>query len=545
MTAMLRVVAVLAAVSLIVAQDFLVAARRGALALTDWWADASFHVATIDAIASLLRGGEQWDFSGYGLPSGFYHFLSYVPAAAATAALGIEPIASYAYIYAPLSIFLFAFGIWLIQAECWPGEHALWATAVFMLLPEAVAGLGAIHDFLLLKWLVSVSPGLGYGVFVSAVAWTLCLRGVRQRRPALIALAWAVCALLILVKAHLFVANALPLVLYAIVLYPGLRPRVRWLCAGAFLAAYGLATWAASASPAIPLIRLDFSSARDYAATLARIEPMIAPVRWALATCAALPAALAPIALALLLLLVHLGVLAIPFALQLRFDARHGHLSRWLPTLAILATYLLHAVGLAHDARPYTHQGEPLELNHRPFIWAIALAEVATLASLAGRAATFLTPAPRWLLIVPLVPVALAFHHGYQYAPRWAPPRVDYQAAYFDALDEVRRSAAGGEIVQATDLDPYLVARAVTRHAPWVARSVFRLHPSAEASARADEVSAWLDDDDPTRIEAFARQRGIVWIVENDRRRVRWPRDVIARHRVWQRDGAAVYRFAP
>ncbi len=37
------------------------------------------------------------------------------------------------------------------------------------------------------------------------------------------------CALLILIKAHLFVANALALGLYTVALYPGLRARRRCL----------------------------------------------------------------------------------------------------------------------------------------------------------------------------------------------------------------------------------------------------------------------------------------------------------------------------
>lgn len=541
----LRVFLALAAVSLIASQDFLVGARHGSRALSGWWADASFHVVTIDAIAAALRGGERWDFAGHGLESGFYHFLSYVPAAVATAAFGLAPIASYAYVYAPLSMFLFAAGLWLIQAECWPRERALWATVVFMLLPEAIAGLGALHDYLLLKWLVSVSPGLGYGVFASALAWTLCLRGIRQRRLALVALGWIVCALLILIKAHLFVANALPLGLYTIARYPALRARHRWALAAAFGAAYGLATWAAGAVPAIPLIRLDFAIARDYAATLARIEPLAAPVRWALGTCAALPAALAPVALAVVLLVVHLGLFIVPFAVQLRFDARAGQLARWLPTLAILATYLLHAVGLAHDLRAYTHQGQPFELNHRPFVWAVALVEVATLASLADRARAFLTPGRRWLLAALLAPVAIFFYRGIQFAPRWSPPRIDHPAAYFDALDDLRRSARPGEIVQATDLDPHLVAQAVTGHPAYVAGSAFRMRAPEPVASRAREVEAWLDEPDAARVEAFAREHGIVWVVETDRRSARWPEEIAARHRVRQDGGVAVYRFAP
>lgn len=544
MTGRLGVFLALAVVSLVASQDFLLGARRGSQALTEWWTDASFHVVTIDAIAALLRGGEHWDFAGHGLSSGFYHFLSYVPAAAATAAFGIEPIASYAYVYAPLSIFLFAAGLYLLQAECWSRERALWATVAFMLLPEAIAGLGALHDYLLLKWLVSVSPGLGYGVFASAAAWVLCLRGIRHRRPGLVALGWAVCTLLILVKAHLFVANALPLGLYTVASYPGLRAGRRGLLAGAFLAAYALATWIASGSPAIPLIRLDFAIARDYAATLARIEPLTAPVRWSLQACAALPAWLAPAALAAVLLAVHLGLFVVAFALQLRFDARQGQLARWLPTLAILAAYLLHAAGLAHDLREYTHQGQPFELNHRPFVWAIALVEVATVASLADRAQAWATPARRWILVALLVPVAALFYRGIQYAPRWSPPRIDYPAAYFDALDDVRRSARAGEIVQAADMDPYLVAEAVTRRSPYVARSVFRMRHAAPVESRAAEVAAWLDSKDADRVVAFARERGIAWVVESDRRRVHWPPEIVERNRVWQRDGVSVYRFS-
>jgi hypothetical protein len=218
---------------------------------------------------------------------------------------------------------------------------------------------------------------------------------------------------------------------------------------------------------------------------------------------------------------------------------------RWVPTLAILATYLLHAVGLAHDARVYTHQGESLELNHRPFVWAIALVETATLASIAERAGAFAAPLRRWAFAALLVPVALVFYRGIQFQPRWSPPRIDYSTAYFDALDYVKLNAAAGEIVQATDLDPFLVTQAVSRRAPYVASSVFRLHPPPPVAVRAGEVTAWLDEQDPRRIEAFARQHRIAWVVESEKRRLRWPEEVIARFRVLQRDQASVFRFPP
>src|SRR5438477_3472223 len=142
------VVVVLVLVTLIAAQDFYLADYDTAHALKRWWVDASFHVINIDALVNLLQGHPLPGNSDTGVAWGFYHFISYIPAALGCVVFGISPIKSYALIYAPLSVFLFAFGIWWLAAAFWTKEQALWATALFMLLPDAMPYLASSHEFL-------------------------------------------------------------------------------------------------------------------------------------------------------------------------------------------------------------------------------------------------------------------------------------------------------------------------------------------------------------------------------------------------------------
>jgi hypothetical protein len=538
-------VIVLALVTIVAAQDFYLAPHASALALQAWWVDASFHVVNINALSNLLAGHALPANADTGVGSGLYHFLSYVPAALACIALGLTPIQSYALVYAPLSLFLFGLGIWLLAQACWSRERALWATVVFMLLPDSLPYVASSHEFLRTKWLVSVSPGLGYGVFASALAWVLTLAGIRKARPAYVAAGWVACAAIVLVKAHLFFANALPLVVYTLAFYPGLKKTQRALLVALFLVAYAAATRVAGYFPGIPLIRLDFSNAATYAGVLAGFRPLDAISALLLRAASGLPVYLAPVGLAGALLYVHFGFLLLLGLLLLRRDAQRGQAGRWMPALAILAAYLLHAVGLAPDTRAYTYSGEPIELVHRPFVWAVAMITVCILCSLAASYPRALSAGRRWILCLLLLPASIYFYHGMQFAQHWSAPRIEYGSAYFEGLRYVEQHAARDELVQAADLDPYLAAEAASGHAPYVANYAMRLHPSADTLARSGEVERWLQETDPARIVEFAARHRIAWLLVGDAEKLRWPQAFIALHAQFRKNGVVVLRLIP
>jgi hypothetical protein len=537
----LAVAAILVLLTLIASQDFYLAHYESATALKSWWIDASFHVTNINALAATLQGQVLPGGSDTGVASGFYHFLSYLPSALACVLFGLHPIKAFALIYAPLSIFLFSYGIWLIVASCWPKEITLWATAFFLLLPDSIPYVYSSHEFLRLKWLVAVSPGLGYGVFVSALAWILCLRGIRTSRPSLVAAGWLVCLLTVIVKGHLFVANALPLVVYTLTCYPGIERRQRYGLIALFFIAYASATFFAGRILSIPLIRLDFSNAAAYAATLATFAPLDAITGFAMRTTARFPGALAPAGLALALLFAHFGLLFLMLVLyRVGSDVSHGEIDRWLPALAIFGVYLLHAVGLAADSRHYAYSGEPIELIHRPFVWGVSLVTVWTFASLATHKPQWFSLRRRWGMSLLLLPMSLYVYHNFQFAPRWLAPHVEYSPAYFDALAFVAHQSDRRDLVQASDLDPYLVTQAATGRAPYAAKYAMRLYPSQDVVTHCNEVIAWFNANDVKQIEDFAAHRNIRWLLLDRTAALRWPADFVSQHTVFNKNGVVV-----
>jgi len=534
---------VLLLVTLIAAQDFYLADYDSALALKGWWVDASFHITSIDSLSALMQGRGLPGSSEMGAIPGFYHFLSYVPAAPGCVVFGLTPIKSFALIYAPLALFLFGFAIWLLAASCWSKERALWATVLFLLLPDLIPYLTSSHDFLRLKWLVSVSPGLGYGVFVSALAWVLCLRGIRTGRPGYVALGWLVCLVSVLVKAQLFVANALPLVVYTIAFYPALQRKQRGMLLILFLVTYVVAIRVAGNFLSIPLIRLDFSTAAAYAAILANFQPLDGISSWLLRATSTLPVYIAPFALGLALLFVHFGALLVLTLLLLRRDVKQGEAARWLPALAVFAVYVLHAVGLAHDTRPTPY--ESIELLHRPFTWGVSLIMVWTFASLAVNYPRVLSVGRRWALCALLLPPGVYFYHDMQFAPRWPVPSIDYSDEYFEALGFLEHNAERNELVQAADLDPYLAVQAATGRAAYVAKYAMRPYPSADVLARSDEVLRWLHETDTARIASFAAQNQISWLLVRESTEFIWPSAFIAQRTMFKKNSVLVLRFLP
>lgn len=538
-------VLILLLLTLVASQDFLLADINSAIALKSWWVDASFHIVNINSLSDLIQGSSQIGNLESGAGSSFYHFLSYIPSALGCVVFGLTPIQSYALIYAPLAMFLFATGVWLFASACWSRETALWATLLMMLLPDFLPYLLTSHDFLRLKWLIAVSPGLGYGVFVSALAWVLCLKGIRENAPRYVAYGFFLCLLTILVKAHLFVANALPLVIYTIAFFPNLQKTHRFMLLGFFSIAYLTAIWLAASFLNIPLIQYDFSNMVAYASRLLDFQPLDVVSSWLLSAVTELPVYAAPFILALALTFMHFGGLFLLTVFLFWRDAGRGNADRWLPAIFIFAVYILHAVSLAQDSRAYTYSGASNELIHRPFVWGVSLILVWTFASLAETKSRFFSMGPRWILAAALIFPGIYTHNGMQFSPYWTMPRVNYSDAYFEALHFVENHATGNELVQAANLDPYLATWAVTGHRAYVSRYSMKRYPSKETLARSEEVLYWLNEIMTPGISSFAQERNISWLITPELTVANWPPEIIANHTRFRKDDILVLQFPP
>jgi len=538
-------VLILLLVTLVASQDFLLTDINSAIALKSWWVDASFHIVNINSLSDLIQGSSQIGNLESGAGSGFYHFLSYVPAALGSVVFGLTPIQSYALIYAPLAMFLFAAGVWLFASTCWSRETALWATLLMMLLPDFVPYLLTSHDFLRLKWLIAVSPGLGYGVFVSALAWVFCLKGIRENSPRYVVAGFLLCLLTILVKAHLFVANALPLVIYTVAFFPNLQKVQRLILLVFFSIAYLTTIWLAGSFLNIPLIQYDFSNTVAYASRLLDFQPLDVVSTWLLNAVIELPVYAAPSIMALALTFMHFGGLFLLTVFLFWRDARRGDADRWLPAIFVFAVYILHAVSLAQDSRAYTYSGASNELIHRPFVWGVSLILVWTFASLAQTKSRFFSVGPRWILSAALILPGIYSYQGMQFSPYWTMPRVNYSDAYFEALHFVENHATGNELVQATDLDPYLATWAVTGYRAYVSKYSMKRHPSKETLARSGEVLYWLNEIETPGISSFAQERNISWLIASEITLANWPPEIIANYARFRKDDVLVLQFPP
>lgn len=528
---------ILAAVALIASQEFWLADLAAPGALRAWWVDAPFHITNIELVAAVL-GGQPLEPAD-GVSTGFYHFLSYIPAALVSVVTGGSAMTAFAYIYVPLGFLLFAVGIWWLAARFWGREVALWATVMLMALPDVLPYLATSHEFFRLKWLLAVSPGLGYGVFGCALAWLLTLHGIGSQRPGYVAGGWLVCGVTLLVKAHLFVANALPLALYTVWRYPGPRWATRAGLMMALVAVYLLVVAQTRHLLGVPLIHYDLSNAANYAAILGRFpaNDLVSPtlLRW---VSEASPL-LAALALAGSLLYLHFGALFIAALGLLRTDIKLKQGGRWAVPLFLLSAYVINAVVLAQDSRPYRYSGESIELLHRPFVWAVALFMVWTIAAIASRYPQLLRRGVRWTMVLILLPLMLHNYGELQFSPRWEALRLTYGDDYYRALAWVA-NARHDKIVQTADLDPFFVARALTGSRPYVLRYAMRAYPDPEVAERVRRVDLWFADTDPERITAFAREAGITWLVVDDVARLAWPSAYVARQTIHTDGGARV-----
>jgi hypothetical protein len=358
-------------------------------------------------------------------------------------------------------------------------------------------------------------------------------------------------------KSHMVVPSALLLWVYPAVFMPRL-PRARraaWVVAA--LATFFAAVAISQRSSAVPLIRLDFSAAKDY---LTRFTRMFEPAdgwpkrlftRFTPDTSLAHDLAWG----APMLFLCTFGVGGLLYPVLAAVGRRRIPRPFLLFPLAMIAVYLLMSLGLAYD----THGvGAREELLHRPFPWAYFV-----LYAWLGGAAYYLTwrdaPPARTsvrvalaVLLLSLVAVPAVGGRGIQVGPArtWGTPSVDrpFDAGLVDCATFVRDHdhARHGRrpVIQDSANDPMLVVGALSEAQPYAAAYNVAARATPGLPHRLDEVRQLPLLRDGRDVRAFAAGRGITWYLLHPDTKVAWPRRLLD-HPAYESHGYRLYHFPP
>ncbi|MBN2575095.1 MAG: hypothetical protein JXP73_11080 [Deltaproteobacteria bacterium] len=511
------------------------------------WIDGFYHAVHLRIFGAGHGAATIEDFRLAGVPARLYHYGVYLTPAFIKQASGIQSYTAFAGILAPVGVFFTGLGAYALVGSFWGRWPGLAACAALLLLPDG-AQQGMRNTFLSYHWLTQMSPSATYGVAIWAVAWLFVMRGCTQGSWLHVLAGWLVGGLLLLYKAHFFIASALLLVLVPPLFFRkplGLRKRILW--AAAAVAAYGATVFAVRNVPGVPLIRFDGSGARDLLGHVGRFTQPGAVRDLVLPRIGLDSSALSNLLLGIpFVLFAALGAF-VPLLVVLAVRVRKRTPAPfWILPFVLIANFLAMFLGLALDMRSST----PDELSHRPVI-VVYFAVVAWLGGAAGlslleskRLARFARPTLVALAVV-LLAVPAYFGSGVHqmWAMRSISPPHHIPVGLVRAAEYARDHGGAQDLVQDSQLDRFCVVAALSERKAFVARSMTLIHHNADrVQERADAIEEFMALRDASAIMATARQLGFRWFLLNRGDRVDWPEPIVNRP-AFELGGYRLYRF--
>ena len=480
----------------------LVAAAQGYSAFdAAVWVDAPFHASYLTAVARALNEDGYLDIHGAGLPTQLYHLGAYAIPALLKAATGAAALPMVQVLTAWGGITL-AVAVYAL-ASCFASRPtvAAGATSIVLLMPDFGLLTGG-HPAFGFHWLLNVATASSFGLAIALVACAVMIQACRHRLLWGIALSWMLVLAVVAFKAQLFVLIAVPLFIYPALMWPGYRLRTRIAVATLMLSLVALATWSASFSHALPLVRFDFSSATPLLNAVATDAPAWQSMRLSNA------AALGRVLSSLVVVLAFSFWLFTPWVviwLFARFVPQAKPVVRpvaW-PLLAFAGTFIVVAAGLAPDNRMAT--GGPLEVPLQGQVWGYACFAIAAALGVAERCASRWGDRERGMLAVGIIgAVALigwcAIAQPVQRATRIQTPSLT-MAPSPEEIATLRTSPLNCGLLFVADGDPLFVWQGALEQPSWLTLYSLNPTPREEVSQRGEawkmphsNVEQWLTE---------------------------------------------------
>ncbi len=500
-----------------------IVAVRDEDAIYSAWFDLFIHVREISAFAQSHGLSTLFDIKLSGVRAPVYHFASYMLPALVTSVGATSAMDAYAAVMLPFGLLLMGAAAYSLVTVCtrttWP---AVVAAVVLLSFPDAYQQGFGIH-YLSFAFMSQVNLGMLYGIACISLAWLFMIEGCRTGLRAGVVLSFLFLALCATYKAHLFVANALVLMLYPCLFFGRHRLPVRLVAAvvatGLFMAVVHLS----QQLPRVPTLRLDGSGLADYVDILMGgfadgfLKQSFTAVyyghRWPHVVNAALAASL--------IVLASFGVWTVVGPLVL-WRGRRSIASRTLVFIAlVVGNYLAMSTLLALDERGI---GSREEFVNRPHAWAYFVVVCFTAASLAHQFVPRGTRlVPRRTLALCLVVLSVAslgvstFARDLQTLPEWSGygAYADFNsqpACLIRAALSIRDNAAPRDVVLDSALDARLAISAISERQTYVADAGFGGHADVVAE-RLAEVRPLLAAHDADALRGWAAAHRVTWLL--------------------------------
>jgi hypothetical protein len=504
---------------------------QGDLIVFTLWSDSFFHARQISEFAHASGLASLSDIRLAGVKPGIYHFAVYsVPALVASVSStgAYEVFASY---LLPLGILISGLAAFSLAAFLWGPWAGIAATVGVLLIPDAYQqGFGS--RYLSYNFLQQVNPGGLYGVAYAALAWIFILDACRNGRAGSILRGWSTAGLLIAYKAHLFVANALLIIIYPVLFFGRFDRRVRFAVAGVALTLFATVVWVSQHLSGFPTIRLDGSAAWTYMSGV--IDTYDAGTMKSLLTLAfemEMPQVLRAMFYAAALVLGTFGAWAVLFPLAMYACRRLVTRSLLVFPAVVLLNYVVMSLGLALNQKAI---GGADELLNRPSVWAYFVVVTWTSGALYSLLFQNRLPRPKLAraMLTATVVAAFAFPNHLAANLQTLPAWEDYRSyrsqsavptCLLNTARYIRSNSTWQDIVQDSENDPKLVLTAFAERREYAALSVLVPPSGSELEKRLSVLKALRSKTRAEDVIELARSQRISWYVLHSSTDIAWP----------------------
>jgi hypothetical protein len=291
-----------------------------------------------------------------------YHFASFIFPALLVSTGQVSPWSAYASFLVPVGVALTLLAAHAIAAPMFGAWPAAAGALALLLLPDAwQQGFG--NPFMSYHWLQQIAPAGTYGVASAAMSFLLMFEACRSKRVWLMLASYLFLVATLLFKAQIFVAIALPLLLFPALFFVGMtaveRVTLTTLLSMLFLVVVRLSQQISS----VPVLRLDGSGLYQFSFTVLRVQSR----GWIDSTVNQLFSMTQQhgIVFISMLLFITFGVFPVVYGFQLNRLRRDVAPAVWMFPILCVAGFLVMSTGMALDNR---RVGTPEELLHRPLV---------------------------------------------------------------------------------------------------------------------------------------------------------------------------------
>jgi hypothetical protein len=493
------------------------------------WQDVYYHLAQISSIskAENLRAIQAIQMAGNQAQP--YHIGAYILPSVLMAVTGESGWSSYAGFMVPLGLLLTCFAAYTLIVP-WYGNLAGMVSGIGILLLPDASQMGISNGFFSYHWLQQIAPAGMYGVVAAVCSIQMSMIGARGRLWRCVLLSYIYLCIVLLFKAHIFVAASYPILIVPILFWPEIKVGRRILILILATVLFSMSVAGSQLSASVPTLRLDGSSLWEYSESIRGDLQQ----KWWLKSAAGMLHVITRdiwsarfVASAILLILVTVSVYFVVLILETKkIRNSQSKVIVYFPFIVFLV-FLVMSLCLSYDRRGV---GMPEELLHRPFVWMYFCVVTTMLGMICRRLQTsvWITSSNNRLILIAtflcLTYVPIHFSRNIQTMSIWDAFFPEVDVCLYEATEYIKSESSNADVVLTQGGDPkFAVAALSERQAYAIDAGGYRAPPGLEN--RLAQMRSIESEISSRRLETLFINKEIQWYLALNRNVIPWTKN--------------------